>query len=171
MRKTVGSTATEYVRFNRNPIAEYNPSTGDWSDYVFAGNRRIARALGLDNGLRIYGTRCGSCGTQYTLFYLQNAAGMANYTIRSGDKLNLTQYQTTGSHGGVVMVFTDSTSSNWNVKDQDGYYMNDDQTQSTAHVRHIDLSAYAGKTIQSVIFNQESDTAAERSPSSMNKSP
>lgn len=158
--KTVGSAVTEYVRFNGNVIAEYNPSTGDWSDYIFASDKRIARALGLDNGLRIYGTRCGSCGTQYTLFYLQNAAGMANYAIRSGDKLNLTQYQNTGSHGGVVMVFTDGTNTNWNVKDQDGYYMNDDGTQATAHVRHIDLSTYAGKTIQSVILNQESDTAA-----------
>src|SRR5262249_3736053 len=70
-RKKVGSTSTDYVRFAGNAIAEFNPATGDWSDYIFAENKRIARALALDNGLRVFGTRCGSCGSQYTLFYVQ----------------------------------------------------------------------------------------------------
>jgi RHS repeat-associated protein len=161
VRKDVsGSDSTEYLYFSGNIIAERDASTGDWTDYIWANGKRIARAQALDRGLRIYGTRCSSCGTQYSLFYLQNAGGLANYTIRSGDKLDLTQYQMTGSHGGIVLAFTDGTNTNWNLKDQDGYYANDDQTQTTTHVRRMDLSSFVGKTIQSAAFNQENDTAA-----------
>jgi RHS repeat-associated protein len=161
VRKDVsGSDSTEYLYFNGNVIAERDASTGYWTDYIWANGKRIARAQAVDNTLRIYGTRCSSCGTQYSLFYLQNAGRLANYTIRSGDKLDLTQYQPTGSHGGMVIAFTDGTNTNWNLKDQDGYYANDDGTQSTTHIRRMDLSAFAGKTVQQLAMNQENDTAA-----------
>jgi RHS repeat-associated protein len=160
VRKNVtGSDSTEYVYFGGVAIAERDATTGYWSDYIFGNGRRIARAQAVDNTLHIYGNRCSSCGTQYSLFYLQNAGGLGNYTIRSGDKLALTQYQPTGSHGGMVIAFTDGTNTNWNLKDQDGYYANDDGTQNTTHVRKMDLSAFAGKTVQQLAMNQENDTA------------
>lgn len=161
VRKDVsGNPSTEYLYFNDNPIAERNVTTGDWSDYIFAGGKRIARALALDNGLRIFGNKCSACGNQFSLFYLQNAGGLANYVVRTGDKLNLTQYQVTGSHGGLVIAFTDGTNTNWNLRDQDTYFANDDGTQNTTHLRRFDLSAFAGKTVQAFAFNQETDTAA-----------
>jgi RHS repeat-associated protein len=161
VRKDVsGSASTEYIYFQGVAITERNVSTGSWSDYIFGNGKRIARAQAVDNALHIYGNRCSSCGTQYSLFYLQNAGGLANYKIRSGDKLDLTQYQVTGSRGGMVLAFTDGTNTNWSLKDQDGYYSNDDQTQNTTHIRKMDLSAFAGKTVQQLAMNQENDTAA-----------
>jgi RHS repeat-associated protein len=160
VRKDVsGSPSTEYLYFNGNVIAERNVSTGDWTDYVWAHGKRMVKAMALDNGLRIYGTRCGSCGAQYSLFYL-SVGPLAGYAIRTGDKLDLTQYQLTGSHGGIVLIFSDGTTTNWNLTDQDGYFSNDDGTQNTTHVRRMDLGAFAGKTIQQIALNQENDTAA-----------
>ena len=158
VRKDAGSTKTEYVRFNSNVIAEYDVTATDWTDYIFADGKRIARAMALDKGLRIYGNMCSSCTNQYSLFYLQMGT-LANYVIRTGDKLNITQYQAAGSHGGIVLVFTDGTNTNWNLKDQDGYNANDDATQTATHARKFNLSAYAGKTISTIALNQESDTA------------
>lgn len=161
VRKDVsGSASTEFLYFNSNVISERNVTTGDWSDYIFGNGKRLAKALALDNGLRIFGNKCSSCGNQYSLFYLQNAGGLANYVIRTGDKLNLTQYQLTGSHGGLVIAFTDSSNTNWNLRDQDTYFANDDGTQATTHIRRFDLSPFAGKTVQAMAFNQETDTAA-----------
>lgn len=158
-RKDVGSTHTEYIYSGTTVIAEQNES-GDWTDYVMTPVGRTIKAEGLDRGLRIYGTNCSSCGGQYSLFYFPSAGGLNGYVIRTGDKLFLTQYQTSGSKGGVVLAFTDGTNTNWNAKDNSGYYANDDQTQLATHSRTIDLSSFAGKTINNIALNSESDTAA-----------
>lgn len=156
VRKDVGSASTEYIRVNGNAIAE-NGSSG-WSDYIFLGNRRLARADDYWQDLRIYGTSSGN--GQYALFYWSDVGGINNYTIRSGDKLYLWQYQFPGSKGGIVLSFSDGTSSGFTVKDQDGYYLNDDQVQGSYHSRSVDLSSLAGKTITKIAVNSESDTAA-----------
>ncbi|PYY23948.1 MAG: hypothetical protein DMG62_05735 [Acidobacteria bacterium] len=127
VRKDTGSTYTEYIRVGGNVIAENDPAKG-WSDYIFLGNRRLARADDYWQNLRIYGT-ANSSG-QYAFFYWGNPGALNNYTIRSGDKLYLWQYQFTGAKGGMILSFGDGTSSGWTVKDQDGYYLNDDQTQA-----------------------------------------
>jgi RHS repeat-associated protein len=92
-------------------------------------------------------------------YYLSNAGGLNNYIIRSGDKLYFSQYQVTGSHGGAVILFSDGTNSNWSVKDKEGYYLNDDQSQVTTHLRTVDLSSLAGKRVTQFALNDESDTA------------
>ena len=33
---SAGNDPTEYISFNGEPIAEYDPNTGDWTDYIFA---------------------------------------------------------------------------------------------------------------------------------------
>jgi RHS repeat-associated protein len=43
VRKDQGSTATEFVYFNGETIAESNPATGAWTDYIFAYGTRIAK--------------------------------------------------------------------------------------------------------------------------------
>jgi hypothetical protein len=58
----------------------------------------------------------------------------------------------------MILGFSDGSSSNWNEKDQDGYWINDDQKQNATHVRIADLSGFAGKTISQVVLNNESDT-------------
>jgi RHS repeat-associated protein len=156
-RKDVGSSYTEYLRVSGNVIAERN-STGDWSDYIFLGSKRIARAEDFDRALRVYGTNAST--GQTTSFYVANAGGLNNYTIRSGDKLYLVQYQNSGSHGGMVLGFTDTTTSRNTVRDLEGYYLNDDATQTSYHFRTVDLSSLAGKVINSVAFYEETDTAS-----------
>jgi RHS repeat-associated protein len=158
-RKDIGSTHVEYIYNGHTVIAEQN-ETSDWTDYVMTPGGRTIKAEGLDKGLHIYGTNCSSCGSQYTLFYFPGAGGLSGYTIQTGDKLFLTQYQKSGSKGGIVVAFTDGTNTSWNAKDQDGYYANDDQNQAATHLRTIDLSSFAGKTINNVALNSESDTAA-----------
>lgn len=159
VRKTVSGQNTEYIYFAGQTIAT-RASDGKWTDYIFGPQGRIARAQDYDNGLRVYGTRCANCGSQYSDYYFANAGGLKGYVIRSGDKLYFTQYQLTGSHGGVLMAFSDGTNSNWSVKDKEGYYLNDDQSQSTTHFRTIDLTPFAGKTVNQFAANQESDTAS-----------
>jgi RHS repeat-associated protein len=158
-RSDVGSAHREFIYMGTSEIAEQNES-GDWTDFVPVGNQGKIKAEGLDRGLHIYGTNCSSCGSQYTLFYFSNAGGLAGYQIRSGDKLYLTQYQQSGSKGGVVVAFSDGTNTNWSAKDTNGYYANDDQTQGTTHSRIIDLSSFAGKTVSQLAVNQETDTSA-----------
>ncbi len=80
--------------------------------------------------------------------------------MRSGDKLFLRQWQSTGSHGGMQIAFTDGTNTNWNVTDSDGQTINNDATQLSWHYRRIDLSAFAGKTISQIYLVQEISTTA-----------
>ncbi len=60
----------------------------------------------------------------------------------------------------MTLGFSDGSNSNWTVKDAEGYYLNDDQMQNSTHVRTIDLSSLAGKTVNSLNFTDEADTAA-----------
>jgi len=46
--KKIGSAATEYNYFNGEVLAEYNLGDQVWSDYIFAGGRRLA-AAGTDD--------------------------------------------------------------------------------------------------------------------------
>jgi RHS repeat-associated protein len=156
VRKDAQGTWTEYVYFGGAAVAEKSAS-GDWTDYILAGGARIAKAEALDHGLHIYGSKAGA--SDYSVFYFANTVGLSNYQIKTGDMLYLSQYALTGSKGGVVLNFTDGTNSNWKVKDQDGYWSNDDQKQTTTHFRSIDLSSLAGKTISGVAVNQETDSA------------
>jgi RHS repeat-associated protein len=43
VRKDVGSTPTEYFFFAGNVIAELNPNTAAWTDYIFGGKERYAK--------------------------------------------------------------------------------------------------------------------------------
>lgn len=43
VRKDTSSGSVEYVYFGSQMIAEFNPATGAWTDYIFAGGKRIAK--------------------------------------------------------------------------------------------------------------------------------
>jgi RHS repeat-associated protein len=43
VRKDAGTTATEFIYFNGEVIAENNPATGTWTDYIFAYGMRVAK--------------------------------------------------------------------------------------------------------------------------------
>src|SRR5579884_4201396 len=52
IRKDQGSTWTEYIYFNGQPIAEKTAS--GWTDYIFANGKRIARATGQTSAGTVY---------------------------------------------------------------------------------------------------------------------
>ncbi len=53
MTKKIGSTTTEYIYFNGDVLAEYNLGDQVWSDYIFAGGRRLASAGTDPTGLGV----------------------------------------------------------------------------------------------------------------------
>lgn len=62
-------------------------TSGNWSDYVFAGGTRIARATNFEHQLHISGQVCANCGWQWYEFNFTNLGGLAGRTIQAGDTL------------------------------------------------------------------------------------
>jgi RHS repeat-associated protein len=156
--KTVGSDTYNYILSGGTVLADLHGS--DWTDYIFVGATRIAKADSFEDRIHIHGTNCSACGSQYSLYAFPSTTSYAGYLIRSGDKLFMRQWQSSGAQGGMQIAFTDGTNTNWAVTDQDGNQLNDDVSQQVWHYRRLDLSQYAGKTIQQIYLVQESKTAA-----------
>jgi RHS repeat-associated protein len=147
--KQVASDTTEYVYLSGQPIAE-RKANGDWSDYIFVGPRRLARADTYEDRIHIFGTECSSCGSQYEQFTLGNIGNLAGHVVQQGDKLYLFQWQATGTRAGMNLHFSDGTETNGLVNDQDGSLIDADNFYQTWHYRRVDLSQFAGKTIADV---------------------
>lgn len=156
--KVTGTNTGEYILVNNRPLSLHNSANwNDWSDLVYLNGQLLAKADTYEDRICITGTTTGS---QYSLFAFSGAGGYVNYVIRSGDKLFLRQWQSSGSHGGMQIAFTDGTNTNWNVNDQDGQAINNDGTQGSWHYRRIDLTGFAGKAISAIYLNQETSTTA-----------
>jgi len=75
MAKKIGSATTEYIYFNGDVLAEYNLGDQVWSDYIFAGGRRLAAAgtddifnPGFEQGLEGWRTWAGdSSGSEQVI--------------------------------------------------------------------------------------------------------
>ncbi len=64
---------TEFIVTGGQILAERKPN-GDWSDHIYVGGLRIARADTYENRIRIHGTNsCSNCG-QYTTFGFTGAS-------------------------------------------------------------------------------------------------
>ena len=146
VQKQAGNT-TQYVFLGSQSIAEYQPATNGWSDYIYSGGTLLARADTYEDRVHIWGTECSSCGSQWEKFTLGNPGALAGHLIQSGDKLYLYQWQGTGTRAGVNIVFSDSTDTHGIVNDQDGNPIDADNPQNIWHYRRVDLSQFAGKTI------------------------
>ncbi len=157
-QKTVGQDVTDYVHFGGQIIAEHK-ANGDWSDYIYAGSQRVARADTYEDRLYLQGTRCSDCGWQYAVFTFPNAAGYSGYIIRPGDQLLLHQWQQLGTHGGMMLGFSDGSNSNWVTPDQDGVQLNDDSSQNAWHFRRVDLAPHVNKALVGISLLAENDTA------------
>ncbi len=59
----------------------------------------------------------------------------------------------------MTLTFTDGSNTNWSTLDQDGYALNEDGYQGTAHWRRVDLSAQASKVVNGVYLVSDTDTA------------
>jgi RHS repeat-associated protein len=152
---TVGSDTRKFVTVGTTMIAELHGS--DWTDYISMNGRVIAKADSFEDRIHIHGTNsCSNC-EEWTAFAFPSYNG---YVIQTGDKLFLRQLQATGSYGGMIINFTDGSNSNWSVTDQDGYLLNNDNSQGVWHYRRVDLSTFAGKTILRLSLNAETSTLA-----------
>jgi RHS repeat-associated protein len=157
VQKQVGGTTTDYFYFNGQPVAEYNPAAGDWSDYIYAGGRRIAKADSYENGIMIQGTNDGSSSWPNSWFRLNDANYLSGYTIQTGDHLYMRQYQD-NARGGMGLFFGDGTNTAWQSTDQYGNYMNDDPNQLAWDEHSFDLTALAGEVVDWVGIDTDAHT-------------
>src|SRR5262249_41424087 len=111
IRKDTGGTGTEYIYFNGTVIAEKDVTSSTWSDYIFGGSKRIARATNFEHQLHISGQICSNCGWQWYQFNFTNLNGLAGRVIQSGDALRWNQWSGGGSKGGIIITYTDGTDS------------------------------------------------------------
>jgi RHS repeat-associated protein len=159
VRKDVSPNWTECVRFNGQVLAE-EASDGTWSDYIYANGQRIARADNYDIRIHMHGTTCSGSSCPGNEFAgITSFSTASTYTIRQGDVLTWRQYQV-GAFGGLLVGFTDLTNLNQVAQDTDGQFIDADQTMNTWHERIVDLSAYAGKTVNGSIIPWMSPTSA-----------
>jgi RHS repeat-associated protein len=143
--KTAGASTTEYVNITGEPLAERRPN-GDWSDYVFVNGQRLVRADNYEARLHMFGTRCNGCGWTEAEFWTTGYSGFPGRVIKTGDKLLWRQWQSVGEVGGIGMWFTDGSFIS-GANDQDGQPAWADTIQGSWHYRSVDLSQFAGKTI------------------------
>lgn len=153
---------TFYFYSGSEPVAE-RTGIGDWSDYVFAAGKRIAKADTFEDGILIYGNNCTSCGAQVSAFDYQNLIDLSNgelvnYVIRPGDRLEFGQYSSSNARGGMVLFFANGSNTAWSLLDQDSQVLNSDQTTSAWHWRRADLSAYAGRVLSGIRYTADSQT-------------
>jgi RHS repeat-associated protein len=156
--KNVSGQISDYFYWNSNVVAEYSSATGVWSDYVYAGSRRLARADDYEDRILTSGNYCSGCGWQWASYAFSGAAGLAGYVIQPHDLLLVRQWQSTGAHGGPDISFTDGTRLASSVYDQNGQLINDDGAQQTWDNRRFDISAYVGKTVAGVALVTEGYT-------------
>ena len=136
-------------------------ANGDWSDYVFAGSRRLARADTYEDRILLQGTN--SSAGLVSGFTFASVPGVLGYVVKTGDKLFLRQAQSGAARGGICISFTDSSNTSWVTSDQNGYALNNDGVVNGSwHLRYADLSAYAGKTVAGVFLVDDSKVGAGR---------
>jgi hypothetical protein len=77
------------------------------SDYIYAGGKRIAKALAYEGRIQISGTNCGSCGPQSTLFTFSGLNWLP-YVVQNGDRLFIRMKEDAGSGGMVLGSVTEA---------------------------------------------------------------
>jgi RHS repeat-associated protein len=155
VRKQSGAASTEYIYFGGQPIAERN-GDATWSDYIYAGGRRLARADSYEDRIWVRATHSGA--GQISSYGFQGAQALVGYVIQPGDRLYWRQWQSSTARGGLVVQFTVAPHASWGTYDQDGQQINSDNTTGQWHYRRVDLSPFAGKTINWMWITADSQT-------------
>jgi RHS repeat-associated protein len=140
-----GDQAIEYVRFGGATTAENQPD-GSWSEYIYAGGQRIAKASSTVGNVFHHSGICGNCSGGLSNFILSGlASSVVGYPIRSGDHLIFQQMQS-NARAGLYLYAGDGTNSMWNLTDQNGDWINSSSiADGSWHMRTVDLSSWAGK--------------------------
>src|SRR5258708_502499 len=79
---------------------------GHWTDYIFAGGKRIAKADLFDTRLHISATTCNGCSGAYEVFNFNNIGDLNGHVIQSGDKRFVRQLIPSNMAGGRGFFFT-----------------------------------------------------------------
>ena len=110
------------------------------------------------------GTACSGsgCPGQYEVINFNNLGDLNGYTIQTGDKLVVRQYDPSGLLAGAGFCFTDGSCqvSYAGVNDQDGYWAVEDGVVGSWHYRRINLSPMAGKVINNAYVDVHPNTSS-----------
>jgi RHS repeat-associated protein len=157
-RKDANGNWTEYFYFGDQILAEKH-ADGSWSDYIYANGQKLAKADSFDARLHLTGVNCDNsqCGVHSSGAFLPTGSG---YVVQNGDQLHFRQYQAGAAQGGLMIGFTNGDITNWSTFDTDGQQLNNDGYKNQWHLRTVDLSAHAGKTISTIILLNEVDSGA-----------
>jgi hypothetical protein len=89
----------------------------------------------------------------YAAWYLP----FSGYVIQAGDRIHRRQYQS-AAKGGIGISFVGGGNTNWSTHDTDGDAMNSDPTEGSWHQRTVDLTPFAGKTVDKLWITADSGT-------------
>ena len=140
----------EYTWRDGQVLTEKQTSSLQWTDYIYANGKKLARVDTSKYLLHLHGVRTSansSCGVEGP------ASGTGVPTspqlqIASGDHLAFDFMQTVASYGGMLLVFTDGTNSGavQDMQTGTGLYNDGANVGAWQHLEG-DLTPYAGKTL------------------------
>jgi len=164
--KNVGGDKTSYIYFGGQPIAEAHEHRGgsgviDWSDYIYAGSRRIAKHDAFEDDLMVTGNYTGQNGALTAWCNLPTGSSSQPYLVRAGDQINWRQAESPGTRGGIYADIGDGSNTTWTTYDTDGQLTNSDTRDGWLWVsRTFNLASYVGRSITSLHFGADQNTAA-----------
>ena len=155
---------TEYITFGGQPIAEVGVP-GLWTDYIFAGGKRIARVSGLTSTLHTKGTRNNpnvnqGCGSAWDV----SVAGWIPKQIVPGDKLVWYQKENVAQggltfmlQGGDLLVVPDEQQNPYTFTDTTPA----DPTQWHKRSAPLDVNNYTGRILDHPVVTTQNTTPAQ----------
>jgi RHS repeat-associated protein len=137
------------------PIAELDQS-GNWTDYIYANGRKIAKVPSTDTRIRISGT------TLQTGFEWGLGINTPNSpVIQTGDQVCWRQYNA-GAVGGLNFQLSVSGGISWlpGATTSDGQEINQDYLENGWLYRTVSLNAFVGKTADYIVLTKDLVTPA-----------
>ena len=126
------------------------------SSLSLTGGRHLARADSYEDRIWVRATHTGA--GQISSYGFQGAQALVDYIIQPGDRLYWRQWQSSTARGGLVIQFTQAPHASWGTYDQDGQQINSDNVTNQWHYRRVDLTPFAGKTINWMWITADSQT-------------
>ncbi len=167
-KSNADGTFTEYVSFGGHVISEMDDA-GQWTDYIFAGDRRIARLRAEDQWLfaNVANTSTSPL-VSWTMPVPSNPGSGGAYVVKAGDRLCVRQLNTNEIIGGPFATFTLNgnsivTDSTWTASDGAPLGAAVGTYPTNWSNRCVDLSdggATAGAAISSLGVQSSSATAS-----------
>lgn len=147
----------EYTSFNGHTLAEQDES-GRWINWIFAGERRIAKVDPRSKTLHLHGTFCTGCTTPSAWF---SSPMDGTLVVQPGDTLRFQQWNSPGACGGINVQFTDGVRQTaWLVTDSYGWTHMDSYSGGW-HSRSFDLSQFAGNGNAVLNWRPDAETCTQ----------